>query len=241
MNAKPALSDENRRLLVSGAHLLGVSLDKRAVEAFDRIFAELTKWNRKMNLTALCDERSVVVRHFLDSLAPARYLPPGASVLDIGPGAGFPGIPLKIARPDLGIVLLEATRKKTYFHKHLIRTLDLAGIRSVWGRSDAEQVRTDLRGDFDAVISRAALPLGLFLQEAVYFLRAEGMIVAMRGREPGIPIRPESLGLTLCRTVLLNPPFDLMSRKLLFFRKTGTSKSHIQGRVLKDRPDGCPP
>jgi len=210
---------ENRRLLISGARLVGVALDASKVEAFERFLGELIKWNQRMNLTALGEERSIIVRHFLDSLTLVRYLPRAASLLDIGSGAGFPGVPLKIARPDLDVVLLEASRQKTHFHKHLIRSLNLSGIRSVWGRSDQGEVRTILGNRFDVVVSRAVSPLEVFLKEAIHFIHAQGMIIGMRGRDVRVPIRPESLSLTLDRTVSADLPFDRIRRNLLFFRR----------------------
>ena len=83
---------ENRDLLNSGAHLLGVRLDTTMVEVFERFLDELRKWNQRMNLTALRDERAIIVRHFLDSLILVEYLPQAASLMDIGSGAGFPGL-----------------------------------------------------------------------------------------------------------------------------------------------------
>jgi len=212
-------SSENRGLLLSGARSLGVSLEASGLEAFERFLDELLKWNQRMNLTALGEERAIIVRHFLDSLTLVRYLPQAASLLDIGSGAGFPGIPLKIVMPDLHVVLLEASRKKTYFHKHVIRLLNLSGIRSVWGRSDQGEVKTVLANRFDVVVSRAVSPIEVFLRDASHFVPVEGMIVAMRGRDISISIRPESLSLTLNRAVSADLPFDRIRRNLLFFRK----------------------
>jgi 16S rRNA (guanine527-N7)-methyltransferase len=212
---------ENRDLLNSGAHLLGVHLDTTMVEAFERFLDELRKWNQRMNLTALRDERAIIVRHFLDSLTLVEYLPQAASLLDIGAGAGFPGVPLKIARPDLQVVLLEAGRKKTHFHKHVIRSLSLSGIRSIWGRSDQGEVKAILGDRFDIVVSRAVSPLERFLQGGIHFVHTGGTIVAMRGRDVRVPALTESLGLTLYRTVSVDLPFDRIRRHLLFFKKRG--------------------
>ena len=212
--------EENRRLLVSGARLLGVSLNAGRTETFERFLNELTKWNQRMNLTALREERSIIVRHFLDSLTLVRHLPRGTSLLDIGSGAGFPGVPLKIARPDLQVVLLEASRKKTYFHKQVIRSLNLWGIRSVWGRSDQGEIKTILGNRFDVVVSRALSPLDAFVKEAIHFVQTGGMIIAMRGRDDSVPIHPGSLGLTLYQKVSIDLPFDRVRRNLLFFRKS---------------------
>lgn len=213
----------NRRLLVSGARFLGVSLNHGKVEAFERFLDELTRWNQRLNLTALRSERSIVVRHFLDSLTLVGYLPHQASLLDIGSGAGFPGIPLKIAKPRLQVVLLEASRKKTYFHRHLIRSLNLSDIRSVWGRSDQGEVRTVLGNRFDFVVSRAVSPLEVFLRDAVHFIHPAGTIIAMGGKDVSVGIHPESISLTLDRTISTDLPFEEIRRNLLFFRKLALS------------------
>ncbi len=210
---------ERRRLLISGARLLGVSLNASKVSACERFLDELIKWNQRMNLTALREERSIIVRHFLDSFTLVKYLPEGASLLDIGPGAGFPGVPLKIARPSLYVVLLEASRKKTFFHRHIIRSLGLSDIRSVWGRSDQGEIQANLGSCFDVVVSRATSPLEVFLREAIHFIHSGGVIIAMKGRSLSAMIPSESLPLTLYRTVSTELPFDRLKRRLLFFRK----------------------
>lgn len=224
---KPSPGD-NRDLLNVGARLLGVPLDTSMVEAFERFLEELMKWNQRMNLTALRNERSIIVRHFLDSLVLVRYLPQASSLLDIGSGAGFPGVPLKIARPDLQVVLLEAARKKTYFHKQVFRSLSLSGIRSVWGRSDQGEVKAILGNRFDFVVSRAVLPLERFLQEGIPFIHTEGMIVAMRGREVKVPVLTGSLGLMFHRTVSADLPFDRVRRHLLFFKKRAVPPINLE-------------
>ena len=217
------LSEENRTLLVEGALRLGVSLDSGMVGACERFLDELMKWNERMNLTAIRQGRLIIVRHFLDSLLLVKHIPQAALLLDIGSGAGFPGVPLKIARPDLEVVLLEATRKKTYFHKRVIRSLDLSGIRSVWGRSDTEDMRRVLGGGFDVVVSRAVSSLEVFVRDAIHFARAGGMIIAMRGRDMDVRISPESFGLYLDRTVAVDLPFERARRYLLFFKRKGWS------------------
>ncbi len=216
------LSMENRRLLTSGARALGVSLNASKVEAFERFLKELMRWNKRMNLTALREERTIIIRHFLDSLCVVKYLPEKTSLLDVGSGAGFPGIPLKIARPLWQVVLLEASRKKTYFQKHIIRSLDLSGIRSIWGRSDQEEVKTALGNRFDVVISKAVSPIEVFLREAVHFVPPGGMIIAMQGKDIDVPDLPEPVPLILDRTVSVDLPFERIKRHLLVFIKVAS-------------------
>lgn len=214
---------ESRRLLISGAHLLGVSLDASKVEACERFLDGLIKWNQGMNLTALRDERSIIMRHFLDSFTLVEYLPEGCSLLDIGSGAGFPGVPLKIVRPSLQVILLEASRKKTYFHRHIIRSLGLSDIESIWGRSDQGEIRTNLDSCFDVVVSRATIPLEHFLREAIHFIHPNGVVIGMKGGNRKTTIPSEFSSLMLYRTVSTELPFDRLKRSLLFFRKVGPS------------------
>jgi 16S rRNA (guanine527-N7)-methyltransferase len=216
---RPARREEDRELLLSGARLLGISLDMAAVAAFERFLEALIKWNQKMNLTALRERRTIVVRHFLDSLTLVREIPHEGCLLDIGSGAGFPGIPLKIVIPELRVTLLEASRKKTYFHKHVIRSLGLSGIQTVWGRSDQNGVRADLLNHFDLVVSRAAVSLEVFLKDATPFIRPRGVIIAMTGKDRHTSLSLAPLSLELCRTVSVDLPFDRIQRSLLFFRR----------------------
>ena len=122
---------ENRNLLVEGVKAFGIDLDEKKVGAFDLYLRELLKWNQKINLTAIRSEKGIVVKHFLDSLSAYPYLSKPSSLLDIGSGAGFPGIPLKMVEPFLEVTLIDSVRKKVDFQKHIIRTLGLKGIFSL--------------------------------------------------------------------------------------------------------------
>ena len=100
----------NKELLIEGAKTFGIHLDDKAVEAFDLYLQELLKWNQKINLTAIRSEKGIVLKHFLDSLSAHPLLSKYSSILDIGSGAGFPGIPLKITQTTLGMTLIDSVR-----------------------------------------------------------------------------------------------------------------------------------
>lgn len=159
-----------------------ITLSESQIAKFLIYLAELKSWNKKINLTALDTDREIILKHFVDSLIPLRTIPPGVRIFDLGSGAGFPGIPLKIAEPSLTVVLLEARRKKVHFLKHVIRKLGLEGIR-------AEEVFLNEKamgyGAFsdkaDVVISRAFSDLPKFLSLAGSLLRPGGRAVAMKG------------------------------------------------------------
>ncbi|UCD85401.1 MAG: 16S rRNA (guanine(527)-N(7))-methyltransferase RsmG, partial [Deltaproteobacteria bacterium] len=117
-----------RELLISGAEEFGVSLDKEKAERFGLYLKELKRWNRKVNLTSLVEDREIIIKHFLDSLTPLKYLSKQSFILDLGSGGGFPGVPLKIAEPSLKVVLLESSKKKNSFLNHITSALSLQGI-----------------------------------------------------------------------------------------------------------------
>ena len=172
---------ENKKLLIQGTKTFGVDLSDEAVEAFDLYLRELTKWNQKINLTAIRSEKEIVLRHFLDSLSVSPYLSGFCSLLDIGSGAGFPGIPLKIVHPSIKVTLIDSVRKKVDFQRHIIRALDLKGIKAVHGRIQDKDLVQTLAGEFDAVVSRAFSDLPRLLTLGYPFLKKGGVVVALKG------------------------------------------------------------
>lgn len=131
-----SMEAENKDFLVEGAKTFGIYLGGKTIETFELYLKELLKWNQKINLTAIRSEKGIVLKHFLDSLSVHPYLPNCSSILDIGSGAGFPGIPLKIIQPTLEVTLIDSVHKKVDFQKHIIRTLGLKGIEAIHGREE---------------------------------------------------------------------------------------------------------
>ena len=122
-------TNEWSNFLIDQAKTIGIDFDRTQNRLFSAHAAELIKWNRKINLTTLTDPIEVASNHFLDSLVPARFIPTHAAMLlDIGSGGGFPGLPLKVLLPELSVTLIDASRKKISFLKHVIRTLKLDNI-----------------------------------------------------------------------------------------------------------------
>lgn len=179
------METENRRLLIEGAKAFGIDLFEKTMEAFDLYLRELLKWNEKMNLTAIRSEKGIVLKHFLDSLSVFPHLPKISSLLDIGSGAGFPGIPLKMIQPSLEVTLIDSVRKKIDFQSHIIRTLGLKGIAAIHGRVQDKQILQALGGRFDGTIARAFSDLDTLLLLSFPFLRRGGVVLAMRGEVAG--------------------------------------------------------
>ena len=214
---------ENKNLLLEGAKTFGIHLDGKAMEAFEVYLMELLKWNQKINLTSIRSEKGIVLKHFLDSLSVYPLLPKNSSILDIGSGAGFPGIPLKIIQPTLEISLIDSVRKKVDFQRHVIRGLGLKGIETIHGRVQDKGILQSLEGQFDIILSRAFSDLRTLLILSFPFLKEGGRVVAMKGELERSKIRilteTEEPRYQLQRTVSLILPFSTFKRTILLFKK----------------------
>lgn len=212
---------ELARLLKDGASELGIALDEAAINAFFVYLEELKAWNRRINLTSIDSDREVVIRHFLDSLTPYRHIKGAERLLDIGAGAGFPGIPLKIADPTIEVILMDSVEKKVHFMRHVIRKLGLKGIEAVSGRVEERLLIDRYAFGFDCVISRAFTGLGRFIELSLPYLRAGGSIVAMKG--PAYKDELEEAcgikGLEPPQIYEIKVPFEERSTTLVIFKK----------------------
>ena len=174
----------NQEILSLGknARQLGIELGDTQLAQFDVYKNELLQWNAKTNLISENSSQDIITRHFLDSLTAMQFIQkPNASIIDVGCGAGFPGIPLKIALPSLEIYLLETNRKKVSFLKHIIRLLNLSDAVVLHDRVE-NIIKTDLwKEKFDILISRAAFKLSELLPQGEYFLAPGGELIALKG------------------------------------------------------------
>jgi 16S rRNA (guanine527-N7)-methyltransferase len=164
-------------LLKRGIAELGISLTQKQVEGFTLYLAELRKWNKTYNLTGLKSDRDIVVKHFLDSLLFTRVLPAGMhTVADIGSGAGFPGIPIKIAMPYIKVFLIEPTKKKALFLANIRDKLGLAGMEIIEKRIE------DIRGlKVDVAVTRALFTVGDFIGKTRAVVNKNGLLILNKG------------------------------------------------------------
>ena len=148
-------SDAWLQVIISGAAQMGIEVSADQAEAFALHARELVLWNRKTNLTAIVDPQQLAVKHFLDAIAPLPHLPSQGALIDIGTGGGFPGIPLKVMRPDQPMTLIDSSRKKISFVKHIVRQLGLQNIEALHTRAQSLALTDDHRGRYHVVVSRA--------------------------------------------------------------------------------------
>lgn len=165
--------------LAEGLEVLGQPLTSEQQQKLLQLLDELERWNRKFNLTAIRRREDMLALHVFDSLV-ARPLLNGDSVLDIGTGAGFPGLPLAIAEPERRFVLLDSNNKKIRFVEHAVRQLALANVTAV--KSRVEDFAPGER--FDTVIARAVAELATLANLAGHHVGEDGVFVALKGRYP---------------------------------------------------------
>ena len=169
------------QILQDGAREFGADLSENQVTLLGRFLEELCSWNRRMNLTGISDPRAMIIKLLLEPLVALSYLPARGTLLDVGTGAGIPGIPLKIARPRLEVHLLESRAKKVSFLKHVIRELGLSGIIASQGRAEKRLAESGPLSCYDAVTARALAPLKKTIALCYPYMTKGGLLITYKG------------------------------------------------------------
>jgi len=234
------LSGAKMDKLIDGATRLGLTLDKSQIDLFEAYYHELVDWNKRINLTAITGFEDVQTKHFLDSLtvtlaiklllnprSAPELAPSHLSVLDVGTGAGFPGVPLKIVLPNIGLTLLEATGKKALFLEHVTRVLGLADVKIVTARAEDAAHLKDQRGKHGLVVSRAVAALPALLELTLPFCRTGGIFVAQKLTAAKLEIddatrAARQLGGRFEQVVDISLP-ELADRCLIVYRKVSAT------------------
>ncbi|MBW1615860.1 MAG: 16S rRNA (guanine(527)-N(7))-methyltransferase RsmG [Deltaproteobacteria bacterium] len=187
---------EWQKFLMKTALKANIVLNEKQAINFADYAKELTRWNKKMNLTAITSPEDIAIKHIIDSLTILRLCPHNISLLDIGSGAGFPGIPIKIVRNDIKVSLIESSGKKTSFLRNIIIMIRLEGIKAFDIRAEAAKNMPDFSYNFDAVVCKGFASFVNFLKIARYFLKKQGIIIAFKGKnfkeelKEAIPLYP---------------------------------------------------
>lgn len=231
-----------KRLVDGARKLLGLTLTERQRQAFHLYHQELVSWNTRFNLTAITDTEGIQIRHFLDSLScllAFDNVRQGQSLIDVGTGAGFPGLPLKIVYPALRLTLVEATGKKTDFLRHIVRLLELRDVTVVHAR--AEQVGHDPlhREVYDWVTARAVAAMPTLIEYLLPLCRLGGHCLAQKGEDAAVEVAAAEpavllLGGRLSRLVPVELPGLAETRHLIVIEKVARTPDKYP------RPPGRP-
>ena len=168
---------------------LGLGLSDSQLGQFIKFMDMLLEWNKKINLTTIIEEKEIIIKHFIDSLLSLRYIneieekPNSLNLIDIGTGAGFPGIPLKIAKPDISLTLLDATKKKVGFLNEVVKELEFKNVKCLHARAEEAGRLADMREKYDAAVSRAVAPLVILAEYCLPFVKVNGRFIALKGQD----------------------------------------------------------
>ncbi|AIS53591.1 ribosomal RNA small subunit methyltransferase G [Thermoanaerobacter kivui] len=179
------MKSKSVEMLLKGAKEFGINIEMFHVEQFNKYYELLVEWNKKMNLTAIIEEEEVVIKHFLDSLSTYKCgkMKGNEQIIDVGTGAGFPALPLKIVFPFLKITLLDSSKKRTMFLHHIVEELNLQEVNVIHGRAEDIGKDSAYREKFDVCVARAVASLNVLLEYTLPFVKVDGYFVALKGRE----------------------------------------------------------
>lgn len=178
------LGEEYKKLLAEEATRFGITIPERQEEKFLLYADLLVQWNEKINLTAITDEEGIVIKHFLDSLSIMPHVPADAdSLIDVGTGAGFPGIPVRIVNDRIKVTLLDSLDKRVKFLNEVISRLELRDIYAVHGRAEDLGADKKYRERFDVAVARAVASMPVLLEYCLPFVKVGGVFIAMKGPE----------------------------------------------------------
>jgi 16S rRNA (guanine527-N7)-methyltransferase len=210
--------------LTTAAAAFGVTLSDAQTALLERYRSGVLEWNEKINLTAITDPKDFEIKHLLDSLSALQAIPAEAkSLVDVGTGAGFPGVPIKIARPDLAVTLIEAVGKKAGVIDHLVKDLALENCEVVNARAEEAGRHPDYREKFDVAIARAVAHLPILLEYMLPLVRVGGIAVVMKVATEGEVASAENALAELGGSIVNTIPVELPGaplRHLIIVKKT---------------------
>ena len=214
---------EDKEFLCENARDFGIELSLKHLNRFSLFIDELMEWNRRINLIGLSEPKRIISDLLLDSLIAALLTPDDGKMLDVGSGAGFPGIVVKIYRPDLIIHLLEASSKKAHFLKHIVRLLELKKIEVIKGRIERDKDKLCKEG-YDFITARALAGLDQIKVWCAPFLSSNGQLIGFLGKDSETVLRKskhsrEAHSLALCKKMDYTLPGKSFQRSIVIFRK----------------------
>ncbi|AEY68208.1 16S rRNA (guanine(527)-N(7))-methyltransferase RsmG [Clostridium sp. BNL1100] len=237
-----ALDNELEELLIKGLTHYKTEISDTQVEQFEKYMELLKEWNKKINLTAIEDDREIVIKHFIDSISIVPYISnENIKIIDVGTGAGFPGIPLKIVNPKNDITLLDSLDKRIKFLNEVINAVNITQISAIHGRAEDFGANPVYREKYDIAVARAVSNLPVLLEYCLPFVKINGIFIAMKGSNTeefdNCNKALDILGGKIEKIEKMELPFTNIERNVVVvrkFRQTPTKYPRKAGKPSKE-------
>ena len=212
---------------------INVNLSEKQIKQFYDYMNILLEWNEKVNLTAITDEKEIILKHFIDCLVVNKYIYDKEKIADIGTGAGFPGIPIKIANPNIEITLIDSLNKRINFLNELVNEIDIKNIEIIHSRAEELSRNLNYREKFDVVVSRAVAPMNVLVEYTLPFIKKGGKLIAMKGSNA-----QDEINLAKKAIDVLGGKFNLMDEIVL--PNSDIKRNNIIIDKVKNTPEQYP-
>ena len=234
----------NIDILKKGIEDFGLEANEKVLSDFQKYKELLVEWNQKMNLTGIEDEKEVFIKHFLDSISAVTkgYIQNGMSLIDVGTGAGFPGMPLRICLPELKVTLLDSLNKRINFLQEVSSKLSIDDIEFIHGRAEDFGKNEDYREKHDIATARAVAGLPVLMEFCVPFIKVGGYFVCLKGPNANLELEEskkamEVLGVEYIEKIDVKLPESDLNHNILIFKKVKNTPSKYPrkaGKVSKN-------
>jgi 16S rRNA (guanine527-N7)-methyltransferase len=216
----------NIDLLKNGIEELGIETNDEMLENLKKYKELLVEWNKVMNLTGIEDEREVYIKHFLDSISAVKngYIKDGISLIDVGTGAGFPGMPLKICLKNLEVTLLDSLNKRITFLQEVAKNVGINDIKYIHGRAEDFGKDDQYREQYDIATARAVAGLPVLMEFCVPFVKVGGYFVCLKGPNANLELEEskaamQTLGVEFIEKINVDLPDTNLNHNILVFKK----------------------
>ncbi len=230
----------NKELLFKGLEKLGYIISEEKCEMLEKYSKMLVEWNEKMNLTSITDSDGITIKHFLDSIVPifTFNIEEGSKIIDVGTGAGFPGIPIKIVREDLKFTFMDSLNKRINFLKEVSGELGLKDAEFIHMRAEEGGKSQKYRQKYDFAVSRAVAPLKILSEYCIPFVKKGGIFAAFKSYDIDDEIKESksmigNLGGTVEDIKEVEIPFSDIKRKIILIRKEKDTPSQFPRKSNK--------